>query len=75
MKNFIFKSSNDPDLQKLFQLLDIIQKEQRHARYDLQLGLKHLDTIVKAVAILVAVPEEDPEDPSIGLDQDNRDGD
>ncbi len=62
MKNFIFKSSVDTtDLLKILQKLDIIQKEQRHARYDLQVGLKQLDTIVKGIALLVSVPEPDLE--------------
>ncbi len=62
MKNFIFKSSEDKtDLKKLFIILELIQKEQRHARYDLQLGLKHLDTIVKGVALMVSAPEAEEE--------------
>ncbi len=59
MKNFIFKSSTDSDLLKLFQKLDIIQSEQRHARYDLQEILKSCQTNTKALAILVSQPEPD----------------
>jgi len=65
MKNFIFKSSTDSDLLKLFQKLDIIQKEQRHARYDLQQILKEVTTNTKALAILVSAPEPDLEDSEI----------
>ncbi len=50
--------------------LDIIQKEQRHARYDLQLGLKQLDTIKKGIAILVSTPEPDLES-EVGFTEDN----
>jgi len=65
MKNFIFKSKTDSDLLKILLKLEVIQKEQRHARYDLQLGLKTLDTIKKGIAILVTVPE-----PSLESEQD-----
>ncbi len=59
MKNFIFKSSQATDLLKILQKLDIIQKEQRHARYDLQVGLKQLEVIKKGIALLVSAPEPD----------------
>ncbi len=61
MKNFIFKSSQDTDLLKIFSLLDHIQAEQRHARYDLQQILKGVSTNTKALAILVSAPENEPE--------------
>ncbi len=74
MKNFIFKSSLDKDLLKILQKLEIIQKEQRHARYDLQLGLKELATIKRGIAILVSTPEPDLESEQ-DVTEDNRDGD
>ncbi len=61
MKNFIFKSSTDSDLLKIFSQLDLIQKEQRHARYDLQQILKSVSTNTKALAILVSAPVNDPD--------------
>ncbi len=64
MKNFIFKST-DADLQKFSVKLDLIQKEQRHARYDLQEILKSVALNTKALAILVSQPEEE-----LGTDQD-----
>ncbi len=76
MKNFIFKSSSESDLLKILQKLDIIQKEQRHARYDLQVLLKRIDTCVKGLAILVSAPENDSEtlEEEIGTTEDIRDG-
>ncbi len=59
MKNFIFKSSQDSDLQKLFIKLELIQKELRHARDDHVQMTKDLSTIVKGVALIVSVPEEE----------------
>ncbi len=60
MKNFIFKSSNESGLTKIVSVLEIIQAEQRHARYDLQEIKKELKTCVKALAALYSTPE--PED-------------
>ncbi len=68
MKNFIFKSTV-ADLQKFSVKLDLIQREQRHARYDLQEILKKIDICVKGMAILVSQPEED-----LGTDQDIPEG-
>ncbi len=68
MKNFIFKST-DADLQKFSVKLDLIQKEQRHARYDLQEILKSVALNTKALAILVSQPEEE-----LGTDQDIPEG-
>ncbi len=65
MKNFIFKSSQDSDLLKLFQKIEIIQKEQRHARFDLQEILKSCQTNTKALAILVSTPEQEEEIPEL----------
>jgi len=58
MKNFIFKSPSG--LPKIVSLLENIQAEQRHARYDLKMIKLDLTTCVKALAILVSAPE--PED-------------
>ncbi len=62
MKNFIFKSSKDTDLLKILQIMEIIQAEQRHARYDLQQIEKKLDITVKGIALMVSAPEEELED-------------
>ncbi len=59
MKNFIFKSSTDSDLLKILQL---VQAEQRHARYDLQQITKQVDTCVKGIALLVSVPEPETDE-------------
>ncbi len=78
MKNFIFKSSLDKDLLKILKTLDIIQAEQRHARYDLQQIEKKLDVTVKGIALLVSAPEPDLDlnnGGENGTNQDNRDGD
>ncbi len=62
MKNFIFKSSSDSGLTKIVSLLENIQAEQRHARYDLAQILKKLDITTKGIAILVSSPEPELED-------------
>ncbi len=69
MKNFIFKSSNNSDLLKIFTRLESIQAEQRHARYDLTIILKKLDIVVKGVALMVSAPEEEH-----GINQDIPEG-
>ncbi len=66
MKNFIFKST-DADLQKLFIILELIQKEQRHARYDLQVIIKETKTLIKGMAILVSSPDNSPEPEDLQL--------
>ncbi len=73
MKNFIFKSSSDTDLQKIISLLNQVQTEQRHARYDLQEIQKKLQITVKGIAILVSTPEPDLESEQDGPTQDSRD--
>ncbi len=75
MKNFIFKSSQDTDLLKILQKLDVIQAEQRHARYDLQQIQKKLEITVKGIALLVSTPEPDLESEQDGITEDIRDGD
>ncbi len=74
MKNFIFKSSLDKDLLKIFQKLDLIQKEQRHARYDLQVILTKVETCVKGIAIMVCDVPEDTAGEEIGTNNDNPTG-
>ncbi len=44
MKNFIFKSSN-PDLQKMFQSIETIQKNVLYLTYRLDLVLKKVNTL------------------------------
>ncbi len=63
MKNFIFKSSLNSDLLKIFKILDSIQKEQRANRYDNKQELLKLDTCVKGLALLVSAPDEDSTPP------------
>ncbi len=69
MKNFIFKSSQDTDLLKLFQKLDIIQAKQRHARFDLKIINEKVQILVQGMAILVSQPEPEDKDAT----EDNRD--
>ncbi len=57
MKNFIFKSSQASDLLKIISLLESIQTELRHNRFDNQSELDQLRTIVKGLALLVSAPE------------------
>ncbi len=57
MKNFIFKSSQDSDLLKIFSILDSIQAEQRHARYDLKMILENIVVVKKGIALMVSAPE------------------
>ncbi len=66
MKNFIFKSSIDSDLLKIFNQLNLIQTELRHNRYDNKMELNKLDTCVKGLALLVSAPDDSetlPEEP------------
>ncbi len=65
MKNFIFKSSLDSDLLKIFTLLESIQTEQRANRFDNQEELKKLDICVKGLALLVSAPEPDNDSPTL----------
>ncbi len=58
MKNFIFKSSLDKDLLKIFSQLDAIQKELRANRYDNKLENQKLDTCVKALAAIYSTPKD-----------------
>ncbi len=44
MKNFIFKSS-DPDLQKMFSILDTIQKNILYLTYRMDACLKKVNTL------------------------------
>ncbi len=44
MKNFIFKSS-DPDLQKMFSILDTIQKNILYLTYRMDAVLKKVNTL------------------------------
>ncbi len=45
MKNFIFKSSN-PDLQKMFQSIETMQKNILYVTYRIDLLVKKLDVLV-----------------------------
>jgi len=75
MKNFIFKSQNNFDLQKFSKTLDTIQAEQRHARYDLQVIQKDLKVLLKGIALLVSAPEPEDNENNNGTSEDIRDRD
>ena len=58
MKNFIFKSSQDSDLQKFSLKLEIVQKQLRDLRDDNQIIQKDLKTCVKALAAIYSSPKD-----------------
>ncbi len=61
MKNFIFKSS-DPDLQKMFQYLETIQKNVLYLTYRLDAVLKKVNTLGVDTAIQKQVDDYYDED-------------
>ncbi len=75
MKNFIFKSQKNFDFTKIISVLELIQKEQRHARYDLQVIQKDMKVLLKGIALMVSAPELEDNENDIGTDKDSRDGD
>ncbi len=56
MKNFVFKSSK-PDLQKMFQLLETIQKNGLYCTYRLDSLLKNFDSFLKDKKLQTQVDE------------------
>ncbi len=56
MKNFIFKST-DADLQKMFQLLDIIQKNGLYCTYRIDSLLKNFEKILTDKSLQKQVDE------------------
>ncbi len=76
MKNFIFKSSNDSDLQKFSLTLRLIQAEARHQRDDLSDIKRRLTRIIGLLNTTSEVEREDeyPEE-ELGANKDSRDGD
>ncbi len=76
MKNFIFKSSNDSDLQKFSLTLRLIQAEARHQRDDLSDIKRRLTRIIELLNTTSEVEREDkyPEE-ELGVNKDSRDGD
>ncbi len=63
MKN-LFKSPESSDL-KIFQNMDIMQKQLRDLRDDNIEIIKQIRTCVKGLALLVSAPEEDSELPEL----------
>ncbi len=61
MKNFIFKSSQDSDLLKIFTRVELIQTELRAQRYEHKVMLLQLERCVKGLALLVSAPENNSE--------------
>ncbi len=57
MKNLFSSPSNAPDLQKLFQSIEIIKNEQRHQRMDLATIKNQLHTLIKDLALQKQVDE------------------
>ncbi len=57
MKNLFSSPSNTPDLQKLFQSIEIIKTEQRHQRVDLGVIKNQLHTLIKDTALQRQVDE------------------
>ncbi len=76
MKNFIFKSSNNSDLQKFSLTLAIMQKEMRHQRDDLSDIKRRLTRIIGLITDSAPVEREEeyPEE-ELGTSKDSRDGD
>ncbi len=70
MKNFIFKSSLDKDLSKIYHELGVIQKEQRANRYDNTQIIKKLDLCVKGISAIYSAPQDEESEPPATEDQD-----
>ncbi len=82
MKNFIFKSSNDSDLQKFSLTLRLIQAEARHQRDDLsdiKRRLTRIITILTESSPVIRqdelpVEEEEYPEEELGTNKDNNEG-
>ncbi len=82
MKNFIFKSSNDSDLQKFSLTLRLIQAEARHQRDDLSDIKRRLTRIItiltKSSPVLrqdeLPIEEEEYPEEELGTNKDNNEG-
>ncbi len=76
MKNFIFKSSNDSDLQKFSLTLRLIQAEARHQRDDLSDIKRRLTRVIGLLTDSAPVEREDeyPEE-ELGVNKDSNGGD
>ncbi len=59
MKNFIFKSSNNSDLQKFSLRFEIIQREMRHQRDDLSDIKRRLTRVVGLLTDTATVEREE----------------
>jgi len=66
MKNFIFKST-DADLQKMFQSIEIIQKNTLYCTYRIDALLKKMDQLVTDKGLQKQVTEyyDPPEPPAV----------
>ncbi len=73
MKNFIFKST-DADLQKMFQLLETIQKNGLYCTYRIDSLLKNFDKLLTDKTLQKQVDEyfEEAESATAGLDPEDK---
>ncbi len=73
MKNFIFKS-NESDLQKMFQLLETIQKNVLYSTYRTDSILKKIDQLVIDKGLQKQVDEyfEETENATAGIDPEDK---
>ncbi len=71
MKNFIFKSS-DPDLQKMFQYLETIQKNILYLTYRVDSLMKDMKVLVTDKGLQKQVDEYFEDETSPQTDEDNK---
>ncbi len=74
MKNFIFKSS-DPDLQKMFSILDTIQKNILYLTYRMDAVLKKVNTLGVDTSIVKQTLDYYDEDIASPPDKDDQEPD
>ncbi len=74
MKNFIFKST-DADLQKMFQLLETIQKNGLYCTYRIDSLLKNFEKLLVDKKLQTQVDEYFEDDTSPQTDQDDKEPD
>ncbi len=71
MKNFIFKSS-DPDLQKMFQQIETIQKNVLYLTYRLDSVLKQVNKLVIDKDLQLQVDKFFPQEDDITISPEDR---
>ncbi len=74
MKNFIFKST-DADLQKMFQLLETIQKNGLYCTYRIDSLLKNFEKLLTDKSLQKQVDEYFSEDTSENIPEDDKEPD